>query len=45
MHLFKFKPSVNDFPSYGPITVKYVGIGYDPEMYAQEGQGHSLVRA
>ncbi|MBC8437106.1 hypothetical protein H8D85_02160 [bacterium] len=51
MHLFKFKPSLLDFPDDGPLTVKYTGVGYDPILYEDsavndnEKSGHSFVRA
>tara|TARA_Y100000310_G_C20647210_1_gene797319 strand:+ start:1389 stop:1655 length:267 start_codon:yes stop_codon:yes gene_type:complete len=45
MHMFKFKPDSNDFPDLGPLTVEYYGVGYDPELWARDGQsGHSLLR-
>lgn len=45
MHLFSFKPSLNDFPSSGPITATYYGVGYDKTLYAYDGSGHSQTRA
>lgn len=44
MHLFKFKPGLNDFPDSGPLTVEYFGVGYDPELWDRDKAGHSFTR-
>jgi|TARA_Y100000310_G_C20372638_1_gene664235 hypothetical protein len=43
--MFKFKPSVNDFPDTGPMTIEYYGAGYDPELYSRDANsGHAFLR-
>ena len=46
MHLFKMLLPENSFPRSGPITIKYYGVGYDPEAWVRDGGiGHSFTRA
>jgi len=46
MHMFKIYLSENNFPRSGPMTVKYYGVGYDPEAWVREGNAeHSYTRA
>lgn len=46
MHLFKMSLPENSFPRSGPLTIKYFGVGYDPEAFIRdENSGHSFTRA
>tara|TARA_Y100000034_G_C6730985_1_gene323819 strand:+ start:422 stop:670 length:249 start_codon:yes stop_codon:yes gene_type:complete len=46
MHMFKMHLAENSFPRSGPLTIKYYGVGYDPEAWILDGgKGHSFTRA
>jgi hypothetical protein len=45
MHLFRFKVDAAGFDTSNRVEVNYYGVGYDPVLYAQDGNtGHSSVR-
>lgn len=45
MHLFRFKTDDAGFNTSNRVEVNYYGVGYDPVLYAQDGNtGHSSVR-
>jgi hypothetical protein len=45
MHMFKMHLAENSFPRSGPMTIKYYGVGYDPEAWVRDDNaGHSYTR-
>lgn len=44
MHLFRFKIDTSEWSMDDTLTINYYGLGYDPYLYAEDGEGHSSVK-